>query len=425
MKTFSKIILSVMTIILMVTCNKDDDIEPVNIPEENMHEVEYTENGVEVPRQDIVESFDINNSDFGNGIYVFQNPSNTLSNIIVGQTVLLVGLDLVKITSIEKNGNTLTLGTEPGSITDLIYDGRIYYRGLVSMDTTSRGDLDNAPVIPLKNSLKVKTSYGDAEVTCEMTRGSQQTTFKGTVKVNANPGVKVNIAYDGYVNEVDLEYEYEVDEGSLVKRRVIFRDISGEMNFTFGGIETGPQDALLKLPITLRIPAPIGFLPTWFGIGATFEFKSTLSSNSSALGTVNVKFGGSTGFEEKPSDLKLLGEGFNVEASIIDHQMMALQTSGFGVLIEFPKLLIGVGYADVLEASLYTSIKNECVVNFVPEWDVAGNFPVIVGNCYEGSINTGFYCGAIGSALGIFELKTEQQLYSNIFDAFKLGDYCD
>jgi hypothetical protein len=431
---------SVLSAVSLYHCNKNSNPsgpseQSHNWPSDTLvYDVVYNPSAKIISRADVKGSIDSAGSDMSNGMYHFVDAPESIKSLESGQTVLLECLDLIRVASVETSGNSVTLHYIPDTITNLIKDGTIIYRGVVNMDTTgglckiaasNPGDDSNEPVFKPQKSITFSGLFpGSVEVNYSIAKGEGKTVFEGDAKISADPGVKVSIAAKGSVKEFHCEYRCYIADRKITYRKAILRDVDAELTLSLGGVQTGKKDQNLKMPKMVKFPLPTGVLPVWIGIGWGLEFSSTLTDQSSALGKATFTLKGSLGYYETPGVCKLLGEGFSVDSKLSGSEMVSTTTAGFGVLLEFPKVGFGIGES-LLEASVYASMKNEVVLNFVPFYDYKTPFPVITSQCFTGNINTGFYVGVGAKILGVLELNTEQQLYASTKQAFKQGDACE
>lgn len=402
-----------------------------NWPEEGeVFDVTLDEDVVSIGEAELAACLVQDNDTGSGGTYRFVDPPAEIAGLQAGQKTILSGLDVVTIESVSFDGSELTLQTSPAVLTDVIRDGTIYWSRAITMEDTPRDGLLGPglrrSLIKPQTTLKYNGAIGQFEVQYSLTARNNATDIDMLAKIGAAPGVKFSVSGKGTVNQFHTEGSITVENGAITYFEYIVRDVDLTMDIQFGGVETGRDEDGFKLPLTLRLPAPVGPLPTWIGIGGAVEFKSTLVDNTSTTGTARVRARGTYGVRDVNGDITFLSGSSNMaEVSFgADTTAVATITSGLGIVLEFPKISLGVGVS-ALSGAIYTSMKNEVLTNFEARYDMAGPVPVISGSCYTGSINTGFYVGVETLFFGLAGIKQEGAVWVQGRELFQEGNACD
>jgi hypothetical protein len=398
-------------------------------PEEaQIVDVILSDNAVEIDEEVLAASLVLDADTGLNGTYRFSNPPAELASLSAGRKTILAGLDIVTVTSVPWDGSDLILETSPAVLTDVISDGEIYWSRAVSMQESPAGALYGfaraASLIKPQTTIAFNGPVGQFEVQYSLNAANDTTELDMTAKIGVTPA-KFAVAAKATVNQFHTEGTVRITDGTISYLEYIVRDIDLTMNVQFGGVETGKNADVCKLPLTLRIPAPIGILPTWIGIGGGLEFKSTLVDNTSTTGSAKIRARGTYGVRNVNGDITFLVGSNNVSDVTFGSDTTAVSTitSGLGIVFEFPKISLGVG-ASSLSGAVYTSMKNEVLTNFEAQYDMAGTVPVLSGSCYTGSINTGFYVGAESLFFGLAAIKEEGAVWVQSMELFKEGTIC-
>lgn len=422
--------LMVLVVPFLCGCREpgDDDDAP-NWPEEQqVFDVTLRDDAVEIDADALAACLVQDAATGENGVYRFTDPPPELAALKAGQKTILAGLDIVTITGVAWNGGELVLTTTPAVLTDVISDGEIYWSQAFSLQDGPTAALYGirpaAGLIKPQTTITFNSTVGQFEVQYSLHAANNMTELDMTAKLAAAPA-RFAVAAKGTVNQFHTEGTIRIDGGKITYLQYIVRDIDLTMDVQFGGVETGKSEDLFKLPLTLRIPTPIGILPTWIGIGGGVEFKSTLVDNTSTTGTARIRARGTYGVRDVNGDITFLVGSNNVSEVTFgsDTKAVSTVTSGLGIVFEFPKISLGVGLSS-LSGAVYTSMKNEVLTNFEAEYRMAGTVPVLSGSCYTGSINTGFYVGAESLFFGLSGIKQEGAVWVQNRDLFKEGTIC-
>ncbi len=62
--------------------------------------------------------------------------------------------------------------------------------------------------------------------------------------------------------------------------------------------------------------------------------------------------------------------------------------------------------------------------DFIVDFDVAGNYPVITGTCLEVKVNLGAYVGSEIKASGLKPSSKELPVFTKLIPAHKIGKSC-
>jgi hypothetical protein len=186
----------------------------------------------------------------------------------------------------------------------------------------------------------------------------------------------------------------------------VLYQVDGSVNFEVGGVNvTG--EVLLTVPARLTLPIMVGPIPFRIELGSSVELRSNISVENSARFAGSTTFVGDAGVQYRPdTGVKYIASFDAVDPKLARSQQTTSITGGFGTMLNFPELSVGVGLPNIAEGTGFLRFKTESVTNasFSTERDI----------CIEASTNFGASYGGNAKFLGITVFDEEHMLFAKV-----------
>lgn len=437
------LLLLIVLALSLVSCSSDDGPSgPTDTPvvdreddwpeERTAFDVTYKPGVVIVSYDTLLALVDTAASDFAAGDIRIGASGSSLEELTVGQAVILEGLDVVFIDGIDVDALGATLHTHPATLEDIVQDGTIVWNTAVRFDTAGTlgkrsafFSVGNAQEFGFgQNEVTFNGAVGGYDVEASISKQGETATLALSTSQSAGSNTSIAINATSTIKEFFTQCSTVVVAGEVVYRSFFVRDIDAALDLEVGGIETQFKNDIVSLPIELKIPAPIAVLPTWIGIGGSLEVVSTLGYDSYVTAEAHYEIHGTIGVEERQSDFSLFADipNNNAEVNFVGPaSAVSVATVGFDVVLDFPKLSLGVGVTGVATGSVYATTKQEVLLNMAAHYE--GGF--LVGSCFTGNLNSAMAVGASASFFGLLSLGDEQNIFTDHQALLEEGDYCD
>jgi hypothetical protein len=174
-------------------------------------------------------------------------------------------------------------------------------------------------------------------------------------------------------------------------------------NYQFAAIK-GMQE--LKVPLSMVWPFLVGPIPMYVSIGLTLSMQSTLEGSGDAgSGTAHFVYGGDFGVTQNGASFQGNGGLGTLTFDITNAQHASNITSGVEMLLEAPKVSVGVGVpsaSSVFDANLFFKVKSEVVSNLT----IPNPFAMGKPSCLKVSCGAGAY---YGGSLTLFGAQISQE----------------
>jgi hypothetical protein len=352
----------------------------------------------------------LTNPNATDGVYRFDPSLTQVAAMKPGQTLVLTGVDLVKVDSVQTTGGLLVVTTEPASLLDAATDAEAHWD--VGVDMAQGVHPQDAPgsfralakpfpstpltyTGPLGNLSATESMAFQADGSLKMDAVISFMSGQSVLKVVAD-AVLQSFRTDGDViikNGAVQEAYYEVDS------------IDMDLDFNLGAVALGKSDDSFKLPVEIMAPFDIGPVPTYVTVAAEIELNPSLSDTSSSRTHAHFHLLGTAGVRWVNGTPTLYGDLKNSTASTMDSDAVSTITAGLGVELTFPKVSFGVGIPKTTNVEVYMSQKAEIVANEVMRFDGLG---LITGNCLTVEGNYGTFAGGTMRLAGLTLTKEVQ-----------------
>ncbi len=417
-----------------------DNRTSVDLPQEyTTFEVEWRDDAV--INDDLVAVQEaIVSMDYENGILVIREDYIDIDSLEVGKTALIAGVGIFTVTArdVVDEGVRLTLETAP--LTSVIENGTIAWRrnftgqtdvlpigvGIGEDEATSIRQVTNALTGSFESgelSASGKVGVFDTSFTLRKSDGS--ISMSVSAKYQGSGNSIVNIVGSGALYGLSNETQIVI-EGSSIKDFVMMADnVNGEISLEAGAVEIGASGTPVKIPAKISVPILVGGIPFYVALGGTLEINSTLKANCSAIIKGKSTFTGSAGIRAVDGVISPAGGLQQSELIFEKADHVGTVTAGYGVLLNFPKLSVGVGLSGMISGEAYVQFSTEAISNMDLFYESAGLTPVIVGNCVKSRVNIGGFYGGKAEFLGITVAETETALFGKLGEEKKTGNKCE
>ncbi len=372
------------------------------------------------------------------GIYQFDASLTQLADLAPGQVLVLTGVDLVKVTSVEVLPNAILVSTTPASLVDAATDVNASWDigadlsqpvaiapTLPSLRTESaptalcEPDSDGGPCLP---KLTFSGKLGNLDASQQFIKnpdGSLKMTL--TIKYPEAGGAVLSVAGTALLLSFRQRGEITLAKGGQIQGFFGLDRVDLDLDLSVGAVAMGTSDNTFKYPLELTFPFGLGPLPAYFKLGGKIALNPSLSSTSSARSHVRYHVAGNIGVKVVGTDVTVFGSLPTVDEklpSATDTDTVSTVTAGLGVMVEFPRVTFGIGVAKVAASEGFLVGKSEVVINEVIRLDGMG---LIAGNCTTVNANVGAYAGGTLRLLGK-SFTQEKQIFGATHQAVKAGN---
>jgi hypothetical protein len=372
------------------------------------------------------------------GVYEFDPSATDIAALQAGQALVLTGVDLVKVDSVDTQADRILVTTEPASLLDAATDADVSWDVGADLAQSPAGvrpqDLqlesnpltdctgDAGPCVP-------KTSYSGKIGNLNVSQ-SMSTDPSGALKMTVtlkylempNDPAALSIVATATLKSFRFSGTVVIQKGVLTKAVISVDDLELDMDLDAGIVALTSNDAMFTMPVELTFPYELGPFPAYFKVGGSIVLNSSLSSQSSAREHVTIHAAGSLGLSVAPDGTSISGMGsFDAAQSglqLVDGENISTVTAGIGIVDSFPKVTFGLGAGQLASAEAYVTGKEEMVTNEVIELDGMG---LIAGNCTTVNVNVGAFVGGKIRLLGL-GVSQEQELFGGQHQLSKKGN---
>lgn len=329
------------------------------------------------------------------GSYVFDTGARQIANLKTGSIVLISGLALRSVLSVQTTAEGYLLKTGTAKITDAIKDGRLegtYHIDFSRMQPSKASSRFLLPgtvhaaggeVISTLGIAEFEAVFSGYQYQVRFTPGNDRINVQATIKNRSSQGA---LAYEGvgYVSNFVSTIRIVIKDGKLINLDFINANLAGQLHLKWYAVTTGNINAgsmaritswpavLLKNPVLSRaayhVPIVVGAVPFDLRISLGFSFiPSFTSKNSVVEGNKLIRYNGTGGFRLAGEQTRPFGS-LNVQADITTHdtRVVAAGPVGFTAATEAPRLELTLGWPPAtLPAAGY--------LNFVASYGIVTN----------------------------------------------------
>lgn len=386
-------------------------------------------------------------ADYGAGELVFDPTFSGLDQLEVGSSALIGGVGVFHVLSRETVDDGELVHVEAAPLTDVIENAEISWRrsfvstyaptgvGLgVDADETGNiqklqqglgsfkdGKLNfSGEVGPFATSFNLKPGTDgldfdlSAKATSDFATGGLQS-FGGNAIINA--------ALSGTLHTFTHAAKVSIEKEGL-KRYDFTAKVAGDVAVEAGVVEVG-GNAKIKIPARLALPIMVGAIPFRIELGSSLEVSTSLVAQSSAIVKGKSHFEGWAGATMIGTNITYQGNLDTSDLVLDKAENVATVQSGASFVLNFPEITVGVGVPNALDASASVKFSTEVISNISFEYEAAGNYPVITGNCLESRTNFGAFYGGKLSFLG-FDIPVidDTQIFGKLGTLSRTGKAC-
>jgi hypothetical protein len=434
-------IIIVFTLTSLCACDERDEYPPaatgqtdnVVVSEFTTFDVTYNPDAVVHDDLDAVQSALVN-LDYTSGLLTVDSSYSGLDELSIGKTALIAGVGIIRIKSVEETSRNVKLSFEAAPITDIIESGHIAWRrNFMNLDNCKpigidTNETDKSTIQSVKRSLT--GSYEDGHLSFSGKLGIFDTAFdiqrqnsdlkmslSATYSENENTMAKAFAT--GVLNAFSNETEIIIEDHTVTDFSFLIDNLRGEISIDAGAVALGDGEIQLSIPAGVSIPIVIGGIPFHIDLGGGINFASTLQSSNYAILKGVSSFSGSTGIQVKNGTIYRIGEMRVSRLEVEQSEQFGLTTAGFRVIIDFPKVGIGVGWDGVLSAKSYMKLSTEIITNMTVSTLLNPQ------TCIEAAVNLGAYYGGSYEFLGFAFPVEESVIFGIPGEDRRSGDSCE
>jgi hypothetical protein len=322
-----------------------------------------------------------------------------------GKILLLTGVTVVKVSSVDKNDQDLTITAEPVTLPEVIKDGEITWNDQpvvpkavrlvaigggcgsdggggdgegtddgsgIDINGPLTGGVIRPPVMGDGESaagfigetarIPTKTISGKAaDFTFDITHEAEGSGHHLNLKLKSDGEVKGTIETDVHIRSLANSGHVKVEDQALQNFDFTMADLGGTATIT--GDLQGLSDVakvstppFFKLPFSIEFPMPLGGIPFTMSLTGTIQVTAVFSiGNSSLQGRAEITYDGDAGFHFKSGNVTLDGKRTQ-EAPDLLKTLKGVTPGPVGMVFttELPKIGFGFGFLQT-GAGIYLS----------------------------------------------------------------------
>ena len=290
------------------------------------------------------------------GTYIFSK-NDEIAALTPGTVVLFEGHTVRKITSVQTEGNQVTVQSEYAKLTDyykeldLSYTAPIRWNDDTSVATTSA-----------KVGMPIATMISSTPNLLATQTNSQSVKLKTTVQgwkieIKIEPdgdmlklelvGKKGNVCSikaEGKISSFESTSQLQISNGQTQHFSYNNSGLNGEMEVKFAAVGLGTEIAMLEIPAVIEKTILVqGIIPVTLRLKANLKIFPEVAVGSSSQVSMKLKYNSTTGFSYDGSGLTPRGAiTGDAPEQTGDCNTATPAIAGMGVGVEFPRFEIGI-----------------------------------------------------------------------------------
>ena len=317
-------------------------------------------------------------------VFVFNRTNPAIATLHAGNVLLLQGVALKRVVAVEQQGDSLIVGTQPGTLTDAIQDGHIHWDTPITFDTAGgSATLTASPLDAPRSSWAFSGasspvslaaapawafapaafpaaliaapegksgSEGDWKFTTKATKEEGRLTLD--VEIQGRPeGMTVDVVAKGHVQSFGLITDIQISHGVIEQFQYVAKNLRGDVDIDLLAKKTGdgPLKGLeVKLPAPIEMPLPLGGIPFVLSISGAVIVKPSLSAkNEIAHGHFKITYGGAQGFSVNGPGMTSAGTPDGTQ-EITDASSVAIAPFAYILALALPRIELTIGLEKAL-----------------------------------------------------------------------------
>lgn len=345
-----------------------------------------------------------------------------LDELDEGEVLLLTGVTVTRVASIERDGDEVTIVGEPVTLPEVIVNGEFSWDDVTvdaqnvvlvswgeeqapTREPTRDGELTDEETEEIwddvndvlggedEQSLRTVDLTGARSANYARAAQGEPVTFKGKVGREGDeieyeftyapegprPTVRMQLGFgDDLKGTLDVNValqklttsgDAKVVDGKVQGFEAAFAELGGEVTVeanvqALSNVASAVTKPFLDLPFRFEVPLMLGGLPFTFSGESTIQVNLSMALAGSQLGgKAHFEFGGPAGFRVKDGALSVFGERIADVTNLLDSVKAAAKGPvGLVYTTELPKLGLGFGYGRIASAKAF--ISNGAVASF-------------------------------------------------------------
>lgn len=346
-----RLLLFVLAVFYLSACSKDDG--PV-VPAPNeyvypgdmaVYNVTYNENCTVFEQSELADVLEIAD-DFG---YVrFSAASAKAKNLQEGDVIIIHGKALLKIISIEDQGEFIHANTEEAILTDAIKDGRIILNQTCDFSSAITPDVViGGKVTPMEiqgnGDFKLKFKIGEYDYTIEFKMKGDSANVSMEIEKSVSDHVTAKFTAEGTMNKFYTENQIDVANSQTTNARMVQSGLKGDLTVGLTVAASGEDIFTEEFPIVLlQYPMMVGPIPVMLKVKVLFTVSLVVPLDGSSRVSAKFEYDSRTGF-------RYAGGEVNAEANIGPFKITknltetgASNAVGANFGLAFPRIEIGI-----------------------------------------------------------------------------------
>ena len=357
---------------------------------------------------------------------VIDGDAEGIDDLAEGDVLLLTGVTVVRVESIETDGDDVVVTAAPVTLPEVIQDGELEWDEDIELDRarlaswggagdgdassaeedpTADGELsedevgeimdgvndalegesyvdlgDARPISYVRPAAQAKDpepytvkgkigAQGGDQLEYEVTYTPSATKPRIAMQVGFGSDLKGTVGIDVTIDKLASSGNASIVGGKVEQFELNLDELAGEATLeasvqALENVASAVTKPFLKLPFQFEVPVVIGGIPFTFSGESTIQVNLSMAIAGSTMGgKAEVTFGGPAGFKVKDAALSVFGQRISEAPNLLETVKAAAKGPvGLVYTTELPKFGLGFGFANVATAKVF--ISNGAVVSF-------------------------------------------------------------
>jgi len=284
-----------------------------------------------------------------------------VTDLAPGTVVIVGGVAIVRVDSVESTADGIVLSTEPASLAEAVEQGHLDWDKTVDFASGGTGHFSAIrPRLGLE-SVAIGLAGGTKTVHVDDDDYAVDATFTSSPgaldiavdAVKALDCVEIHLHGSGHVQRFRSTVSLDVADHQITQATANNSHLEGSLDLSWSADKPAPDDCsenkTLELPVGGKLPFIVGGLPFWLTVKSNIAFVVALTGRGAvAHGSAHLDFGGSQTFHTDATGSMdasfspervdpVLGDGTATNSAEI---------SGFSANLSLPRIELGAGISE-------------------------------------------------------------------------------
>ena len=315
-------------------------------------------------------------------------------DLTVGNVLILHGVAVRRITSVEESADQLVVETEFVPLNEVIPNGTVAWDYGVEFtpEKVKSIEIPGVGVVYPKAGTPIEFSFkiGDYTYDVKVTLDNETSPFEFTITKDLGGSASAQCKAYGKIARFRSKDQIRFSEGQLTEFGHELNGMQGDLTLELVVAASGRDVVNLEFPATLmKIPFVVGFIPVELNIKIQFVINASVPADGSAMVSTDFSYNSDLGFSCNGVNVSAGGNLGGIEFGEGTHQTGASS----GISVNF-----GMGFPRVELSILKDSVVPWAQTAFL----IGGTYTPAFPACQTADA---LFLGAAGYSLGLFGLE--------------------